>query len=311
MRRERDAVRNLLIQIGTQFTERNAQNGVQFRCEGGESITHFTTGTVSVQGPHTDLRRALTAWFEGDGSPLVQYLLDGQEQEHRALQNSRDQHRATARKLRTKNKSLAKQLTEERESHRQTTERLAELQRQQADHRCSLTKEEYRMADRLIKGHAEREAATERERKLRARIADMKRTIRSLMPTGRCSSHDRGHIPDWDSTRRSLFHFHEWKCLHPDCDFEDPDHVHRPGASDNWLEADHVQSIHDGGMERCLRNLQTLCKRCNRRKYTTSIDYRTDTQRDWAADRCDCDSPLHAKIYRLVDLPEPLEFHRL
>ena len=295
------------------------EHGVQFLCKGGESITHYTTGTVSVQGPHTDLRRAFTAWLKGEGS-LVESL---RQQEYRALQNGRDQHRATARRLRTKNKSLGKQLTaeraahrqtpeeltrqltEEREAHRQTRERLAELRWQQADHRCSLTKEEDRMADRLIEARAEREAATERERKLRARISEMKRTIRSLMPTGRCSNHGRGHIPNWDSTRRSLFRFHEWKCLHPDCEFEDPDQTHRPGASDNWLEADHVQSIHDGGKRRCLQNLQTLRKHCNRRKHTKSIDYRTETQRDWADDQCDCDSPLHAKIYRLVDLPDP------
>ena len=81
------------------------------------------------------------------------------------------------------------------------------------------------------------------------------------------------------STRLYLFEFHEWKCLYPDCEFSDPNYIHRPDASDNWLEADHVQSIYDGGAKQCLKNLQTLCMRCNRRKHTGSIDYRTPAQR--------------------------------
>ena len=58
-------LRELFHNKGVRHTERSVQNGIQFRCEGGEVFTVYETGRCSLQGKETDLTRAVAKCAAG------------------------------------------------------------------------------------------------------------------------------------------------------------------------------------------------------------------------------------------------------
>ncbi len=54
-----DQLRELFDSKGVRHTERPVQNGIQFRCEGGEVFTVYETGKCLMQGKETDLTRTV------------------------------------------------------------------------------------------------------------------------------------------------------------------------------------------------------------------------------------------------------------
>jgi predicted nucleotide-binding protein len=60
-----DEVRDFLTQRRVNFQEKEIQHGHQFKCEDGEIIVAYDTGTVSCQGKPTELSKAIKAWKPG------------------------------------------------------------------------------------------------------------------------------------------------------------------------------------------------------------------------------------------------------
>ena len=56
-----DELRHLLAEQQVNFTEKEVQNGWQFKCDSGEIFVAYNTGTVSCQGKPTELSKAVKA----------------------------------------------------------------------------------------------------------------------------------------------------------------------------------------------------------------------------------------------------------
>ena len=58
--------------------------------------------------------------------------------------------------------------------------------------------------------------------------------------------------------------------------------------SSSKLEVDHILPQKADGSSNCWKNLQTLCRPCNKRKTDQHIDYRNGERRRAAKDKCAC-----------------------